>query len=409
MKANSVMLNVYVADAMAKVLRVWRMSMTPGNVVLVKDLTVMPDANGYVKVTVDGLIPGTWYSYGFFEEDTPGSGSFIGRSLIGEVRTALAPGVKQTLTFVMAGCNGGYYDPDSPPSSPFTWESMTVAAQQDYDLFLHLGDQAYMDTVFSKGGTYDTYLEAWGAYHAGGYREVFPKAGLYCTWDDHEVTDNGDVDPWSMDPSDVAKIENAIEAYYTVLPIDSTTSMDPLWRSFRWGDTAEFIVLDSRYERLPRDDDEYISQQQMAWFKDTLQNSPCTFKVILSSVPFATLTGWFSIAQDDRWEGYQVQRQEIVDFINQNNITGVVWTAGDIHTSYVGTVEPQGGGLAGSQPEICVTSGNSNPVAFLLNGTQFPYKTGDATVPVVTLDPNAGTVNVKMIDMSGQIAYERTF
>ena len=407
MTSSRVMVAVYVSDASAKTLRFWRPSATEGEVVLVADVEVAPDENGFAKVWVEDLSPGTWYTYAVFDGDA--DAGFTGRSLICQVRTALADDALEPLTVTISACNGGYYDPTNPPSSPFTWASMSVLANQYFDVFLHLGDQAYMDSVFSNGGAYTTYLEAWGAFHGGGYREVYPKAGVYATWDDHEVTDNGSVNPWSRASEDISRIENAIEAYYTVMPIDATTSMDPLWRSFRWGATAEFIVLDSRYERSPRAEGEYISPAQLEFLKDRLKNSPCHFKVVLNSVPFATLTGWLGIQADDRWEGYPDQRQEIIDYIDNENIENVWWVAGDIHTTYVGDIDAEPGPSAASRmKEICVTSGNSNPVAGILDGTQFEYKTGDPRVPLLTFDPINNEVLVKILDDAGTVVYEET-
>ena len=234
------------------------------------------------------------------------------------------------------------------------------------------------------------------------------KSGLYSAWDDHEVTDDGAVDPWSGASEDISRIENAIEAYYTVMPIDATTSMDPLWRSFRWGATVEFIVLDSRYERSPRTQGEYISAQQLAFLKDRLQNSPCHFKVVLNSVPFAILTGWLGIQDSDRWEGYPEQRQEIIDFIDNEEIENVWWISGDIHTTYVGNINASPGAGPGSRmKEICVTSGNTNPVGGILNGDQFEYRVGEPRVPLLTFDPETNEVLVKIMDESGTVVYEQ--
>jgi histidinol dehydrogenase len=48
-------------------------------------------------------------------------------------------------------------------------------------------------------------------------------------------------------------------------------------------------VLDSRSERLPStitsEHEQYLSRAQMDWFKQALVDSPCTFKVIMNSVP----------------------------------------------------------------------------------------------------------------------------
>lgn len=402
MKASSVLLAIYIEDTQPKTLRFWRDSDVDGNVVLVREETVTPDADGFVKVPVEGLLPGTWYNYAYFGD------RFETRSLIGRVRTAISATAQEVVTVAFAACNGGYYQPGAP-GTPFTWGTMTAQAEQEYDLMIHLGDQGYMDDVFAAGGSYELYLEAWGGFHEGGYRAVFPKTGLYATWDDHEVTDNGSVNPWSRSASDIERIENAIRSFYTVMPIEGSNSMDNLWRSFRWGETVEFIILDSRYERSAQAAGLYISQPQMDFLKERLANSPCRFKVVCNSVPFTDLAPWVGFAAGDRWKGYPQQRQEIIDYVNDEDIRNVYWVTGDIHADFVSYVQTSPGPGAGDlMREVCVTSGNSNPVAFLLQGAQFDYSSGEPRVLIMTFDPNDESVNVRFLDSDGAVAHEQT-
>ena len=137
---------------------------------------------------------------------------FSARSLLCRVRTALPEGARDPVRIAIAACIGRsailpeYVDPDDlQPGAP--WESMLRAAEQEYDVFIHLGDQGYLDEVYDAGGSYAQYLAAWGVLHGGGYRDVYPRSGLYFTWDDHEVTNNGTVDPWTTDPTELQRID----------------------------------------------------------------------------------------------------------------------------------------------------------------------------------------------------------
>ena len=101
-------------------------------------------------------------------------------------------------------------------------------------------------------------------------------------------------------------------------------------------------------------------------------------------MPFATLTGWLGIQQDDRWEGYDGQRQELIDYIDNENITNVYWLAGDMHTCYIGDIDNNpSGGVGSRSKEICVTSGNTNPAAGILGlgVNQFEWKSGEPPSP----------------------------
>lgn len=415
MKAASFWVAGFVSTAEPITLRVWQPSETEGEVFLVFEQQVTPDSRGFFKLAVEGLAAGEWYDYGLFSGDA--EAAFVARSLLCRVRTALAEGSLEPVRIAIGACIGRglipeYVDPENPvPVEP--WETMLRAAEHDYDLFIHLGDQGYMDNVYDADGTLEQYLAAWGAYHGGGYRVVYPKTGLYCTWDDHEVTNNGTVDPWTTDPLERERITNAQQAYYTVMPIDaSDPAVDPLWRSFRWGDTVEFIVLDCRSERQAVETGIYLSDEQFAFLLDRLENSPCHFKCIVNSVPFSRLNLPEDLPlidvlvdPDDRWEGYVTQRQELQAFVDAHELRNILWITGDVHMCFVGQVELDPITPGESMWEVCVTSGNINGLATELPEGQFPWRSPDAHLPLITFDPRANLVHIEFVNKYGSVAY----
>ena len=419
MKATSILVAGHVdpaSDSGPITLRVWQPAEAEGQVHLVHEAEVSPDTAGFFKAPVEGLLPGEWFEYGLFAGDA--ASGFSARSLIGRVRTALAEGSLEPVRIAFGACVGRgilpeYVDPDAPtPYEP--WDTMLVAAEQEYDLFIHLGDQGYMDTVYDKGGALQRYLDAWGAYHGGGYRVVYPRSGLYMTWDDHEVTNNGTVDPWTTNAEERAKIEHAIEAYYTVMPIDAASPADALWRSFRWGDTVEFIVLDCRYERQTLESGVYMSDEQFQFLLDRLENSPCHFKCVVNSVPLTRLNlpddlpGANTLVNpDDRWEGYGVQRAALLERVSERGLSNILWITGDVHMCWVGQIEANPSSAGESMWEVCVTSGNENPLANELSDDQFPWHSPNPHLPLLTFDPAANRVLVEFLDAQGELAHRR--
>ena len=99
-----------------------------------------------------------------------------------------------------------------------------------------------------------------------------------------------------------------------------------LWRSYRWGRTAEILLLDARTERLPStrlDDGVYLGDEQLEHVKTRLAESDCAFKIVLNSVPVTTMPPvWPS--DDDRWQGYQRQRDELLA-VQQLRVTSDSW------------------------------------------------------------------------------------
>jgi phosphodiesterase/alkaline phosphatase D-like protein len=392
MQTTSALLAVQLPDTLPKILRVWRPTDQPGMVWLVREIEVVPNEDGYAKLPLEGLCPGTWYEYAYFTGDP---GDFTTRSLVASFRTAPADDVLEPLTVAITACNGSSLD----------WPALLRTAEEDYDVFIHLGDMAYNDGAF----TLEQFRQNWrGYFGAAGYRQCFAKAGLYATWDDHEIDDNSNFDRETMDPQQLLKRQNALDAYFEVLPIAAEGPNYRLWRSFRWGRTAEIIVLDCRYERRPSQQ-QYISPEQMEWLKERLQNSPCHFKIIMNSVPITNMPGVWDLAAFDRWEGFPGQRDELLGFIDQHLITNVWFLAGDFHTCFTARVEPSGG-LVANTWEIAVTGGNSNPLPIIATGfgsAPFDYGVTTPRGCLLTFDPVANHVHVRFIDpTTGQDDYD---
>jgi phosphodiesterase/alkaline phosphatase D-like protein len=395
MRPTSVMLTVFIADAAPKRLRVWQPGEAAGQILLAAELDMIPDVDGYAKISVEGLCPGQWYRYAYFVvDDQGGEEQFSARSRIAEVRTAIASNSLEPLTVACSACNG----------SSLQWPALARTAEEYYDLFLHLGDMAYNDGAF----TLEQYRDRWKQYlGAEGFKSVYGLAGLYATWDDHEITDNSQFDRETTDPQELQKKANALRSYFEVLPIDAEAPDYRLWRSFRWGLTAEFIVLDCRYERKPSIG-EYMTQAQMDWLKQTLADSPCHFKVILNSVPITDMPLIWDVAAADRWEGFPNSRNELLGFIDAEQIDNVWFIAGDFHVCFVSRLQPSGSNLSARTREIAMTGGNTNILGNTLGFSgHFDFGSGSPHACLLTFDPALDSVNVRFIRTDGTVAYDK--
>jgi alkaline phosphatase D len=282
-------------------------------------------------------------------------------------------------------------------------------ALDDADVALHLGDISYNDGAY----TLEEYHAKWHrTFEQQGYKDFRASAGWYVTWDDHEVTDN-----YNPERLDAEQIANARQAFVDNMAIDRQAS-DPMWMSFQWGDTAEFLITDLRSERLPstRADANpvFISQAQMDWLKQRLLDSTAHFKLLFSSVNIGDLPGpWdAAIAYDDRWEGYGAQREELLDFIVENDIENVWSIAGDIHVGFVSRMAPQdtpyshmweitvGPGGSGTNPLGDLWEIDYHMKALIFPCDQFPFAHGRTAVTTkLVLDPGADTIRVQFVDV----------
>ncbi len=409
MTSTRVVLTFHVADDAPVTLRMWAEDE------VVVDQAVDPSGDGFHKVMIDDLTPGTTYQYAVFGGDAP---KFEDRSLIGQVRTAPSEDALVPVRIALLACVGqgtilpDFYMPSTasaPTAEPFQWEIFTHAAAHDLDALVHLGDQAYLDFVWSmEDGTVEAYLNAWGYYHGGGYRDLFPLAGLYATWDDHEATDNGTFDPWNTAPEEDAKLANAMTAWFKTVPIDAMTPADAtVWRGFRWGATLELLLLDCRYELT---DGQLVSPDQLAWLLDRIRNSPCRFICVATPKPFAEITSSIDLFEDnaDRWESFPDDRAQLAALLDELDATNVVFVTGDIHMNYLGRARLDGDAVSDRAWEVCCTSGNISPLASGLSEDQFAYVDDTPQLPVLTFDPDAGTVHVAFYGMDGSLTYEQT-
>jgi alkaline phosphatase D len=135
------------------------------------------------------------------------------------------------------------------------------------------------------------------------------------------------------------------------------------------------------------------------------------FKIIVNSVPITNFPGLFDLAPFDRWEGYPAQRTQLLDFLIQNKIPGVLFVSGDFHLGASTRVEPTGPWSPFREVLMGPGDQNANPLWLTLPGApQFDFKTGTSNVTVFEADPNAvpPTLTMKFIAADGSTLHTQT-
>ena len=159
-----------------------------------------------------------------------------------------------------------------------------------------------------------------------------------------------------------------------------------------------------------------MSVAQMNWLKSALAESDCHFKVILNSVPIAELPSvWF--AENERWQGFPDQRDELLNFITDSPIRNVWFLSGDFHMGAVWRVEKTGlrrniweilCGPGGSKKSARYELASSDPALFerFFEAEQVEYSSGDWAATTLNFDPITDSVTVTFIDSNtGEITY----
>ncbi len=94
-----------------------------------------------------------------------------------------------------------------------------------------------------------------------------------------------------------------------------------------------FFVTDTRTERYLSqniEEREIINKKQLESLKQWLNDDSNRVKFVVSAVP---LFPDLKAGSEDKWAGFPRQRNEILEFIRQNEIRRVVFLSGDVHAS----------------------------------------------------------------------------
>ncbi|MFO0727247.1 MAG: alkaline phosphatase D family protein [Myxococcota bacterium] len=388
MTADAAILWSFASASVAARLHVYRRS--PSGSVLMQQSLDAVQVDGFFKHRVTGLGP-AWYEYVFTTADGR-------RSRVGRFRTAFAARDLRPLSIGALVCTKLEHAP---------WDAIGLTLEESPDLLCHLGDFVYADGA----ETLEEYRAIWQrTFDEGSYREHLARAGLYYTWDDHEFMNN--VDPTVMKAEHPAQWDAARKA--ALESIASDQGPEKIWGSYRWGRTAEIFVLDSRTERVVSSretpDATYLSTAQLDWLSQGLTESPCRYKIVMSSVPFARMPELWAAGVRDRWQGYAAQRQKLLDRLLGADVRDVIFLSGDFHCGLVMRVEPEGPARRYWEITVGPTGNGPNPIAVLADGgyldrasvfpsQQFLYGSGIwPAATTITLDPLRDEVRVRFVD-----------
>lgn len=253
---------------------------------------------------LDGLAPGTQYFY---------------RGVSGGLRGAV--GRFRTPPLTAAPFSFAFSADNSASFRPFLLYERIAARAPDF--FLHLGDTAYTDWPRDEfRPSLAHYRFKHREVRADPYLQDFlARLPTYAVWDDHEVQNDFDRTHPHM-----AEGRRAFREYWPLV----SAGENILYRRFSWTPAADFLLLDCRSYRSPKDQADgpaktMLGATQKAWLKEMLSASRAPFKFIISSVAFSGPFG------QDRWQGYATERDEIRTFIRDENIKGVVILSADVH------------------------------------------------------------------------------
>jgi len=259
-------------------------------------------------VRIQGLSPSARYWY------APVLGGRMGAvAPYPSFMTAPPPGAKGKVRFAFGSCVG-----KDGVDAAACWGEM--AERADFDLLLLLGDNHYADSTApaKQRAAYASHRRP------AGYREITRRTPTYAIWDDH------DYGPNNSDGTTAGK-EDSLRTFkeFWANPAYGEPDNPGVYFAFTRGD-VDFILLDSRYYRTPNAAVEdgrktMLGARQLAWLKERLAGSKAPVKIVGCGSEFQTQT------QPDCWSSFLRERNEILAFIEEKGIQGVIFISGDRH------------------------------------------------------------------------------
>ena len=340
-----------------------------------------------VKVDVTGLTANTDYFYRSVDA--------TGAKATGKFSTAAAPNTFSGLRFGVSGDWRGELAP---------YPAISNAVDRNLKFFVEHGDTIYGDVaspaVKNPDGTEKAQATTLADYRAkqaevysnryglNTFGDLRSATSILATYDDHEVTNDfaGGQDLAKSTAAqqalfgaktglinDSPLFENGLQAFQEYNPIRDLSYNTPsdartdgerkIYRYNTFGKDAATFVLDARSFRDPElapvtntndtaqvgafltktfdPSRTLLGKQQVLDLKNDLlnaQNNGTTWKFIMVPEPIENIG---ILGAEDRFEGYAAERTEILKYVNDNNISNVVFVAADFHGTLVNNLTYQ--------------------------------------------------------------------
>lgn len=303
-----------------------------------------------VKVDIIGLSPDTYYYYEFEALES--------NSARGRTKTAPVGNI-DSLRFAIVSCanlESGYFN---------VYEALYN--RNDFEAVLMLGDYMY---EYETGGygqdsgidrihepeteilSLDDYRLRYSVYHMDrSLQKLHQNFPWICVWDDHESANDSYKDGAENHNAGEGDWETrkgyAQQAYFEWLPIRAKAPENrEIFRSFDFGNLVHLAMVDTR---LHGRDEQGVNESspnrtllghdQYSWLENDLLNSNAQYNILGNQVIVAPLEVFGNPINNDQWDGYPAERGNLLNFLDQNNISNFTVITGDIHTSWAFELE----------------------------------------------------------------------
>lgn len=291
-----------------------------------------------VQFTIGGLEPNTTYQYRFVLDGQHArqGGEFTTKDLWQWRKPA------PDFSFIAGSC--AYFNEPrfDRPGKPYGGDSsiFETMAREKAAFMLWLGDNWYTREV--------DYYSTWGLWYRAHHDRRMPvlqpllKAmPHYATWDDH------DYGPNDIGSNYILKEESkkVFDAYWA--NPSSGRQGQGIYTQLSYGD-ADLFLCDDRWWRSadavpdsingqPNRAKTFLGTEQMEWLKNSLLYSQATFKLIIIGSQVLNPASPY-----DKMRDFSAEYNELISFLAERKVNGVLFVTGDRHHSEIIKVERPG-------------------------------------------------------------------
>ena len=283
-----------------------------------------------ITITVGGLNFNTAYHYNILVNGKAvAEGEFVTKDLW-QWRKAIPD-----FNFLTGSC-AYFNEPEfDRPGKPYGGDSTIFEsmAKEKSAFMLWLGDAWYTREV--------DYFSEWGLWYRASHDRAMPimkdflKAmPQFGIWDDHDYGPNNFGTNYTL--KEVSR--NVFNSYFC--NPSSGENGQGIYTMTSWGD-ADIFMTDGRWWRSademkdsvngkPNPEKVMLGKQQMKWLKNALLYSNATFKIIAVGSQVLNPVSPYEV-----WHKFPAEYNELMDFLAENKINGVIFLTGDRHHSEI--------------------------------------------------------------------------
>jgi len=286
-----------------------------------------------VLFSLGGLVPQTTYEFQVVKVNDKTKLNADGQFTTKELWQWRKPA--PDFSFITGSCSYMNQPPYDRPGKPYGGDSsiFETMAKENSNFMLWLGDNWYTREV--------DYLSTWGLWERAHWdrsrkilQPLLKKMSHYAIWDDHD-----------FGPNDMGK--------EFILKDDSRNVFTSYWANPSYGENgkgiyskisysdADIFLLDDRTWRSndnlsdsvdgkPNPNKKMFGDQQIDWLKNSLAGSSATFKIIAMGGQALN-----PVSPYDCFRKFPVEYYDLLKFLKQEKIRGVVFLSGDRHHSEI--------------------------------------------------------------------------